>query len=319
MRIANRAEILKAVQTPLGFFALALIVVEVVFGIVAGLASGTDRTYAIFGMLSVLLLLIIIVAIITFFRPEALFGKRQDTSVPTLPPAGKFVNTNGAPANLLPARLISFGMQNIYNMQDPKEQDARNHKTREIINSGSDYSLLSLSSASYIDPSLARHWETLRPKLNDGKSFRLLIQNPFCREKQVRDHLNDVTRFDSKLRIDLMIQLYNRYNNFDVRFTDTSIYCAVFFTQTDMIYDPYHLGKLGNRIENYFVSFHLARHKIAPSGHSYYEILKQHFEYLWKEDSLGLEDFCDSHQSQLNSLGTGSMSVQRRKSKGGNI
>jgi hypothetical protein len=72
----KRSTIVETVQTPLGFFVLSVLVVEVTLGVLAGLSSGTDRTYAILGMLGIFTVLIAIVAILAFFRPEALRGAR---------------------------------------------------------------------------------------------------------------------------------------------------------------------------------------------------------------------------------------------------
>jgi len=179
-------------------------------------------------------------------------------------------------------RFDEFGIANIFNMQIPEEQFERNQLTQELIRSGRVFSLLSLSAASYVDPSVKRHWDALRPKLDSGAPFRLLLQAPLCPEKKVRDALNSTaTEFDSKLSLPRLLELYNRYPNLSIRFSPTSIYCAAFIVDDDMIYDPYHLGKLEDRIENYFVCFHLRAAKASQQGHSYYAILRAHFEHLW--------------------------------------
>ncbi len=84
----SRVEILQAVRTPLGFFVLLVLIVEVILGLVTGLSSGTDRTYLIFGMLALIFLLVGIVSIIAVFRPEALYGRRPPvTRRPAASPA----------------------------------------------------------------------------------------------------------------------------------------------------------------------------------------------------------------------------------------
>ena len=72
-----RVAIINTVQTPLGFFVLVVLIVEVIFGIISGLATGNDRTYLIFGMLALIFLLVVIVSFMAIFHPEALYGKRQ--------------------------------------------------------------------------------------------------------------------------------------------------------------------------------------------------------------------------------------------------
>jgi len=73
---ASWSEIIRTVQTPLGFFALVVLVVEAIVGGIAALSSGTDRTYLLLGMLVVMITLIFIVAILAFIRPESLHGQR---------------------------------------------------------------------------------------------------------------------------------------------------------------------------------------------------------------------------------------------------
>jgi hypothetical protein len=80
----DRAKIIETVRTPLGFFALIVLVVEVIFGLVAGFSQGPDRTYLIGAMIALICLLVAIVAGLAVFRPEALRGKRPaiKTSAP---------------------------------------------------------------------------------------------------------------------------------------------------------------------------------------------------------------------------------------------
>ena len=74
----ERVGIIEAVRTPLGFFALIVLVIEAIFAVVAGIANGVDRTITIGGMLFVILALISIVAYFAYRRPEALAGKREE-------------------------------------------------------------------------------------------------------------------------------------------------------------------------------------------------------------------------------------------------
>lgn len=72
----KRIDVIQTVKTPMGFFTLIVLVVEIIFGIAARLSQGTDRTYLIIGMIAVIVLLILIVAGLALFRPEALGGNR---------------------------------------------------------------------------------------------------------------------------------------------------------------------------------------------------------------------------------------------------
>jgi len=96
-KISSRIGIIQAVRTPLGFFSLAVLVVEMMLGVTANFSQGTDRTCLIIGMLILIFSLVLIVAGFAFFRPEALSGIRPapETSKPEvsqLPPAIEIVS-----------------------------------------------------------------------------------------------------------------------------------------------------------------------------------------------------------------------------------
>lgn len=177
------------------------------------------------------------------------------------------------------------GVVAFYDMQQPIQQSQRNEATIRLINSGSQFSLLAVTALSYIDPDIKRHWDTLKHKLYNGASFRILLLNPFCQEKKLRMKLNyDSSTLDPKLKLELLIDLYNTFDNVNIRFSSNNIYCSLFFSDDEMIYDPYHLGKVGDRLENNFFALMLKRISDRPgasSEYSYFSLLKEHFEYLW--------------------------------------
>ena len=70
----RKAELIRAVKTPLGYFTLIVLVVEAIIGGIIPFTSGQDRTFLIIGMLVIILCLIIIVAFMAFFRPYTLYG-----------------------------------------------------------------------------------------------------------------------------------------------------------------------------------------------------------------------------------------------------
>lgn len=74
----TRVGIIKTVQTPLGFFVLVVLVVEVLLGGVAGLSEGLTPTVTVVGMLVVILALVAVVTFFAYHRPEALSGIRPD-------------------------------------------------------------------------------------------------------------------------------------------------------------------------------------------------------------------------------------------------
>ncbi len=82
---SERISIIETVKTPLGFFALAVLLVEAILGITANLSEGTDRTYLIVSMIALIFLLVAIVAALAYFRPEALMGRRPVGGRPASP------------------------------------------------------------------------------------------------------------------------------------------------------------------------------------------------------------------------------------------
>ena len=89
----SRVAIISTVQTPLGFFVLVVLIVEVILGILASFSSGNDKTYLVVGMLALIFLLVLIVAGMAVFRPLSLYGKqtriRVSSSPVTLPDSQK--------------------------------------------------------------------------------------------------------------------------------------------------------------------------------------------------------------------------------------
>jgi hypothetical protein len=73
----SRAAIIATVQTPLGFFALVVLVVEALLTVAVGITrDDVDPVYILAAMLGLIFLLVVLVTSLAFFRPEALSGKR---------------------------------------------------------------------------------------------------------------------------------------------------------------------------------------------------------------------------------------------------
>src|SRR5258708_17937113 len=82
----SRVEIIRTVQTPLGFFVLVVLVVEVIFGVIAGASQGGERVYLIAGMTVLIFLLVGLVAFMAIWRPESLQGIRPKLEDKVLAP-----------------------------------------------------------------------------------------------------------------------------------------------------------------------------------------------------------------------------------------
>jgi hypothetical protein len=78
----TRVNIIRAVETPLGFFVLAVLIVDGVLGILIGTAlSAGVQALEIYGLLGTLIALILIVLGLAVFRPEALRGIRPSPAL----------------------------------------------------------------------------------------------------------------------------------------------------------------------------------------------------------------------------------------------
>lgn len=182
--------------------------------------------------------------------------------------------------HILTTRFGDWGITDMFNMQDSQEIHRRNIANSEMIESGQVFSLLAETGASYIDPSVRRHWDRLRDKLESGYHLRLLMLNPFCTAKTTRNRRNETTSsLDPKLNLEALFSVAHKYDNIELRFTE-SPYCSLFITENGLMYDPYHLGKKRDRIENYFICF-----QIEANG-SLYDILSDHFNFLWDQAML---------------------------------
>lgn len=74
-KISTRIDVIKATQTPLGFFALVVLVSEAVLALLASKATGVDFTILAGGMVGLLVLLVILVTYLVNVSPEALTGQ----------------------------------------------------------------------------------------------------------------------------------------------------------------------------------------------------------------------------------------------------
>jgi hypothetical protein len=73
---SERQRLIETVKSPLGFFCLVILVTEAIFVGLALASAGADRTFMLYAATGILVLLILVVAGISAWRPEALWGKR---------------------------------------------------------------------------------------------------------------------------------------------------------------------------------------------------------------------------------------------------
>ncbi|MFD2924210.1 hypothetical protein [Halobacillus naozhouensis] len=172
-------------------------------------------------------------------------------------------------------QIENHGITNQYFMNNNESKSVRNSETAKAIDKSNEMHLIAETGKSYLDIPTDRHWKNIKEKLDEGIHFRVLLINPYCDNKSIRNEMNNVEGADRKLDIENIIKLMKRYENLEIKFTD-QVYCSLFFTDKYMIYDPYHLGKIADRIENNFIAIEF------NCDNRNYNILKSHFNNCWK-------------------------------------
>ena len=166
------------------------------------------------------------------------------------------------------------GIRNLYFMRDSYSKHRRNEAIIEIIRNSNELNLLAETGNSYISPTADRFWKEIKKKIDNGVKLKLLLVDPLCENKKLRNEFNDIEGVDSKFNFKQIKELSN-HPHVTIRFTNET-YCSLFFTDHSMIYDPYHIGKIGDRIENNFIAIEFSR------TNENYNILKNHFENCWE-------------------------------------
>lgn len=197
------------------------------------------------------------------------------------PEARKLLIVEDRAAEIAKAAL-PYGLENYFNMQGANGQNARNEVTRKDIEAANNMWLCANSGASYLDPSLYRHWPAVEKKLNDSVAFRVVLLDPFSAEKGFRNQLNvDGESFDSKVNIANLIKLQNSFPSLEIRFVRYGMHATVFATDSALTFDPYHVGLVSDRIENR--TFCMRFQPAQPNdGVGLYKLFKSHFDTLWR-------------------------------------
>jgi len=174
------------------------------------------------------------------------------------------------------AEQESNGITNHYFMRNANSKHERNRAIIDAIDNANELYLLAETGKSYLDIATDRHWKNFKAKLDQGIRCRVLLIDPFSENKNVRNRLNNISAaMDRKLDLENLKKINERYQNLEIRFTD-QVYCSLFITDKYMIYDPYHLGKMGDRIENNFIAIEFR------NDNPNYNILKSHFTNSWE-------------------------------------
>jgi len=81
---SERVRLIGAVKTYLGFFVLVVLIVEAVLGAIALKSQGKNQTYALFGMLFVIVILIAVVSFFAYRRPDVLLHSMTGRPAPEI-------------------------------------------------------------------------------------------------------------------------------------------------------------------------------------------------------------------------------------------
>jgi hypothetical protein len=213
-------------------------------------------------------------------------------------PQAKELIARDTVASKIASSALPYGITHYFNMQSAKDQALRNEITQQAINEARSLWLCANSGASYLDPSIYRHWTFIERRLKEGVEFRVVILDPLSQEKRFRNQLNvNGEQFDSKLNIANLIKLYNSYPTLEIKFVRHGMHATVFATESCLFFDPYHVGLVGDRIENR--SFCL---KIEPAnpkdGVGLYRLFKSHFDTLWRSGT-SLEEWAFTSKQLL--------------------
>lgn len=196
---------------------------------------------------------------------------------------------------------VAYGVTDLYNMQKSEDQNRRNSDTVVTISKAQTMSLAANSGASYLSVGLQRHWPAVRLRLSERVPFKVILLDPFCAERALRNTVNAAgEREDSKLPLGDIIRASNDFPHLEVRFAESGMTCSVFITQDELYFDPYHLAEDGGRISNRFMCLRMSRTDV-PQGISNYEMMSRHFDTLW-EASMPLPDWLNRNKDKIGSL-----------------
>ncbi|MCI5157661.1 MAG: hypothetical protein D3906_04335 [Candidatus Electrothrix sp. AUS1_2] len=128
------SDIIVAVKTPLGLFTLVLLIIEAILGIVATRSIDQLQIYIAKGMLLGFFLVILLVALIAFFRPRSLYGlqteSKQEITADYLPYSSSLVQKAGQQVSL--TKQIASSLEQLFPKGVPEGIE---HREWNIISS----------------------------------------------------------------------------------------------------------------------------------------------------------------------------------------
>jgi hypothetical protein len=213
-------------------------------------------------------------------------------------PAAKELITREDFASRIAASAGTYGVRDYFNMQDPREQARRNEVVQDEIRIANQLWLCANSGASFLDPAIYRHWQAIEKRLNGGAEFRVVLLDPFSGEKSFRNQLNvSGESLDSKINIANLIKLHNSYPGLEIRFSQYGMHATVFATERCLFFDPYHVGTIGDRIENRSFALRVEPTEVSE-GVGLHRLFKSHFDSLWRS-SISFDSWISQVQAKL--------------------
>jgi len=183
-----------------------------------------------------------------------------------------------------------YGIERFYNMWLPSDKDERNKDTGTEILKAQTMLLSANSGASYLDHAVTRHWKLIQARLEARVTFRVVLLDPHCAEKALRNKLNHgIETHDHKVNLENLLRLSEQYPTLHVRFVERGMHGTVFCTGDCAFFDPYHLAVSGNSIDNLSYCLRVRDTQSSEQG-GYLKMLRDHFETLW-DDGVPLKDW----------------------------
>jgi hypothetical protein len=252
---------------------------------------------------------------ITYRTEDALTGKLGEELQQILkgtlmePEPSIFLGILPAPENPTELRPIpDLCIRNVFAI--PEENPQRNMRMKELL-SESNSPILRLSARTgfhYLHEMGENFILGIGDHLKKGKSFQVLLENPYSQNAEARRRADPGSALWDKLPPTRICALLKKYRKLKIHFTDAPISCSLFFLKDSVIFDPYNFGRLKNadRSGNQFLVIEFQRQpEKSGTCRDYYALLKKHFDFLWKDEKATktLKDLCNEHEDLRQSCG----------------
>ncbi len=186
----------------------------------------------------------------------------------------------------------------------PHENRRRDDRMMEILRKPvKELCLLARTGFNYLHPSGENFQCGIGAHLGSGTKIKVLLENPYSQVAKLHRQASGGEKPWEKLSPERLAWLIDKYKNLKIRFTDNPVYCSLFFTRESVIYDPYHLGKIGKaaRVGNQFLVFEFEKppNKYIRGAHDYYSLLEDHFNFLWDNQTKTFKQLCAEYPKRL--------------------